>query len=399
MSNGKNHKDQMWSSSNGMLARVPAGVIQESLDPKVYMLNFNPMSGYFLSVVHDFTVPTELYGTIEADVKRIFDTFNKRTNSTGILLTGVMGSGKTLLAKLVSAKAMEIGMPVIIIQRAYTDPAFMEFIQNINQECAILFEEMDKVYSDVDDQNKILSLFDGLFSNKKLFLVTANNQHKVSGFIVSRPGRCFYHLKFEKLSAEFIVDYCNQNLNDTKHTDSVLLVSKLVSNFNFDQLQALVEEMNRYNENAMQSLRWLNIESYPDHRTWDQRVLINGEVFIDTRGKQDYAQYISNAYRRTLIKLLPNEFMSQDLKINLNYDLDDYHEDQQTKIQSVLAKFGINSPDFEWDFDSSHITKVDLVNGLIVFEGMFDGLNIRNEFIELTKPQTNLFDNYLGGIF
>ena len=104
----------MWSHPNGAYTRVPAGIIEEKLKPAIYMLNYNEMGGfYFLTNVLDFTVPSELYGTIKADVDRIFATYNSREASSGIMLSGVMGSGKTLMAKLISHKALEYGMPTI----------------------------------------------------------------------------------------------------------------------------------------------------------------------------------------------------------------------------------------------------------------------------------------------
>ena len=75
--NDQKDKQQMWSHSNGAYTRVPAGIIEDKLKPAIYMLNYNDMGGfYFLTNVLDFTVPSELYGTIKADVDRIFTTYN-----------------------------------------------------------------------------------------------------------------------------------------------------------------------------------------------------------------------------------------------------------------------------------------------------------------------------------
>jgi hypothetical protein len=84
--NDQTNKQQMWSHSNGAYTRVPAGIIEEKLKPAIYMLNYNDMGGfYFLTNVLDFTVPSELYGTIKADVDRIFATYNSRTSSSGMM--------------------------------------------------------------------------------------------------------------------------------------------------------------------------------------------------------------------------------------------------------------------------------------------------------------------------
>jgi hypothetical protein len=66
------------------------------------------------------------------------------------------------------------------------------------------------------------------------------------------------------LDAEFIREYCNDNLNDKKHLETIVNISTIFAEFNFDMLKALVEDMNRYNESPQDALRILNIKAEYD---------------------------------------------------------------------------------------------------------------------------------------
>jgi hypothetical protein len=76
----------------------------------------------------------------------------------------------------------------------------------------------------------------------------------------NRPGRIFYMMDFSGLDPTFIMEYCFENLQETKHTDTICKIASLFSEFNFDMLKALVEEMNRYGETPQEALKMLNIK-------------------------------------------------------------------------------------------------------------------------------------------
>src|SRR4029078_12619167 len=65
---------------------------------------------------------------------------------TGALMVGEKGSGKSLLAKLVSANSQEKGLPTLIIPRPWCGDMFNRFLQSIEQPTVILFDEFEKVY-------------------------------------------------------------------------------------------------------------------------------------------------------------------------------------------------------------------------------------------------------------
>jgi len=74
----------------------------------------------------------------------------------------------------------------------------------------------------------------------------------------NRPGRIYYMIDFTGLAIDFIIEYCNDQLKNKEHIDKICKMSSLFSQFNFDMLKALVEEMNRYDEPPQEAIKMLN---------------------------------------------------------------------------------------------------------------------------------------------
>lgn len=232
--------------------------LHDHLPPDTYVVLFHPEKGYYLSQVEPMSVPKKIYGTTNAHVDRIFNTFNTRTRNTGVLLNGEKGSGKTLTLSLLAHKFIEAGFPVILINSVCAGESFNKFISEISQPCMVAFDEFDKVY-DNDEQSQILTLLDGVFNSSKLFVITCNDSWKINPFMLNRPGRIFYNFKYRGMEEDAIRSYCDDNLHNNEHIDGLLAVAGTIDSFNFDMLKALVEEMNRYKETAKQAISILNI--------------------------------------------------------------------------------------------------------------------------------------------
>ncbi len=242
-----------WPTSNEELA------LQERLPAGTYSVGHSKLRGYYLERIADFEVPGKLYGDVNRQATRILSTFLARPAGTGVLLSGQKGAGKTMLTKrLAQLAAVEHGVPTVVVNEDFHGDEFNAFIGGMNQPVVILIDEFEKLY-DRETQPQLLTLFDGLYNSKKLFLLTCNDRHRVDTHMINRPGRLYYALDFAGLSAEFIGEYCADKLKNQANTRGVQTVAAFFDSFSFDMLQALVEEMNRYGETASQAMTMLNM--------------------------------------------------------------------------------------------------------------------------------------------
>jgi hypothetical protein len=234
-------------------------VYETSVPVGTYVVKYDDNNKqYYLEIIEDFSISHKLYGDTIKNADRVINTFKQRPASTGVMLSGEKGSGKTLLAKAISIFSRDSNIPTFIVNEPHCGDTFNTFLQTIDQECVVIFDEFEKVYSDNKDQEAILTLLDGVYPSKKLFILTVNDKYKVDINMKNRPGRIYYMLDFEGLDLGFIREYCEDNLIYKDKIDSICKFSQAFDSFNFDMLKAMVEEINRYNESVNDVMRFLN---------------------------------------------------------------------------------------------------------------------------------------------
>jgi energy-coupling factor transporter ATP-binding protein EcfA2 len=266
-----------------------AMTVHESLPVGTYGIGVNPMTEqFYLEEIDNLTVPTKRYGDNDKRAARIINTFMDRDNSTGVLLAGEKGSGKTLLAKTISVLGAEHGLPTIIINTPFAGDEFNKFIQAIETPCIVQFDEFEKTYKDRDRQNMILTLLDGIFPTRKLFVLTVNDKWGVNEHFHNRPGRLFYQFEYRGVSEEFIIEYCNDNLKNKTHIETLTRIAAVFECFNFDMLKAMVEDMNRYGESPQEVMQYLNCKPTVDRAAEYRGVLIINGKEISTHGFTDW---------------------------------------------------------------------------------------------------------------
>lgn len=326
--------------------------LHESLPVGNYTVKYNDMGGFFyLEKIEDFTAPSRIYGNSVRHTQRIISTFMSRPATTGVMLTGEKGSGKTLLSKNVSIELAKQGIPTIVINSPFKGDTFNQFLQSIEQPCAILFDEFEKVY-DRDDQEAILTLLDGVFPTKKLFMLTCNDKYRVDVHMRNRPGRIFYMIDFKGLDAQFIIEYCEENLEAKQYINTIVSIASLFGEFNFDMLKALVEEMNRYGDTPQEALD-----------------LLNAKPEFDRGSKFD----ISIIHEGKEVKEHTDTFEGNPLKaggIEIGFDIAPADDEDNDWVYKV--------------FNSDTLVKLDAQKGVFVFED-------KGTKVTLTRVQPKTF--------
>lgn len=235
-----------------------------TLPAGTYIVKQRPHDGpLYFDRTDDFSISGKVYGDLTSNSERFMNTFQDRDCNTGILLSGEKGSGKTMLAKKVCIDGIENGYPVILINNPWFGEAFNELMDSITTPAIVLFDEFEKVY-DREFQDHILTLLDGTSTTKKMYILTCNNIYGINSYMKNRPGRIFYALEYNGIETDFIREYCEDNLNNKEHIESVCRLSVMYSSFNFDMLKAVVEEMNRYGEDPSEAVKLLNMNPTTD---------------------------------------------------------------------------------------------------------------------------------------
>jgi hypothetical protein len=306
--------------------------IQETLPAGNYVIKKNDMTGeLYLERIDSFEIKGKIYGDTEKRAKRILHSFEDRPSTTGVMLTGEKGSGKTLLAKMLSVKGYEKGYPTIVINQPWCGEAFNAFIQSIEQPVIVVFDEFEKVY-DEHDQELMLTLLDGVYPTKKLFVLTCNDKWRVNSHMRNRPGRIFYSLEYKGLSAEFIREYCEDNLKAVEHIDKIVGIAGTFDQFNFDMLKALVEEMNRFGETPQEAMEMLNTKpEYGSESRYKVKLIMDGEEVKENNFEEK--EWQGNPLNK---------------RVHINYKL--YEKDDEGDL------------DWNWDgvvFEPAHLKKID----------------------------------------
>ena len=139
----------------------------------------------------------------------------------------------------------KIGIPTISIGSPFNGEDFINFMSKIKQPVMVMVDEFDKLYAEKEHQDGLLTLLDGVGGYNKLFVLTKNDGY-VSEFLRNRPSRIFYSFSYKKLPKSTLDDYLAKNLENKAFVGDFETLYNLSSDLNFDVVQSLVEELNRY---------------------------------------------------------------------------------------------------------------------------------------------------------
>ena len=255
------------------------GYTIKELEPRNYIVRFDPNQGaFYLQDAPSFELPSKLYGEVASYSERYLNSFRTWGGNLGVLLTGLKGTGKSLLARHI---CMHAGMPVIMITEAFSGPDFLAFLSHIPEDAIIFLDEFEKVFQKQEEQNTLLSVLDGSFKSKILFLLTANDHTRITQYLNNRPGRIHYRRHYEGLNEELIREVCSDLLDDETKTDQVYAVCMYIGQISLDILTALIREVNLYpEETPMEVMGKMNLN--PTSTTYDLQIYRNDVLIGQT---------------------------------------------------------------------------------------------------------------------
>ena len=266
---------------SGTTLRVYGGSVRlmDRLEPRCYRYCYSDMGGPYLEEAPAPTAPGfRVYGDHASRVGVAFDAYRRRKGvNTGVLLSGAKGIGKTLVARLMALRALEEGVPVLLVDTCL--PGLVEYIGSIDQDLMVLFDEFEKMFPDERDggaseQERMLALFDGVSQGHKLFVATCNDVGRICDCLLNRPGRIRYHFRFGFPGPGEIRGYLRDRLGRKAGRAVVDKVVKLagVVPMTYDILSAVAEELS-FGRTLEDALAVLNVTSPEDQKF---KVVVHG---------------------------------------------------------------------------------------------------------------------------
>jgi hypothetical protein len=288
-----------------------------------YRVHFTAKEGFSLIRIDDLTIGAErIYGGRDRKVRKIFRSYALSDRSLGVMLSGDKGIGKSLFLRMVAQEAREQGLPVVVVSE--DNDGIVDFLDSLD-ECLIVFDEFEKIFpagrrglADVANrQNQFLSLFDGLSSVKRIYCLTVNDVADVSTYLVNRPGRFHYHMRFDYPGPDEVRQYLADQAPNA-HPDeieNVALFSRR-ARLNYDHLRAIAFELEQPDTLFSEIVEDLNIKSiepstyriearFPDGSVWADEVEMN----LFERGDVGRTYELRNATRSIFASFVPKDLI------------------------------------------------------------------------------------------
>jgi hypothetical protein len=330
-----------------------------------YMLKYSEREGFFLTKKESFVLPSKIYGDQSIINRWLTSWKNNSHKNLGILLSGLKGSGKTITAQKF---CIDSNLPVIIISSGFSGSDFVDFITNPKLgECIIFIDEFEKIYNEYDrdnSQHDLLSIMDGNFSTKLIFLLTVNNEN-LNEYLVNRLNRIKYRKAYSDLEFETIEAVVDDMLINKSHRQSIYEFFEKVNMRTFDLLTNLIKEMNLFGEDAITCGMHLNLRSHAKHY----------EVFEIFKGKE------FECYR--------TEFAPVSKIIDIERKEIDYLGVSDSRLRSLDIE------DVEDDYDISYSVRISLENCKVERTGK----NIHIETPDGLKFRLKEIDNKMSLVF
>lgn len=173
----------------------PTGLDYDLVNGKVYNLKWDRYNGVsYFEEDGSLSLPAKVYATKSDDIfiKRVNTYFQKTSKlSTGVMLSGIKGTGKTVMAKVIAKNS---NLPIIVVDEDYPTGRINDFFRKFETPVTIIFDEVDKHW----DTENLLGWLDGVQTNaKKLVLFTCNNEDRVNDYLKDRCSRVRYIRHFE----------------------------------------------------------------------------------------------------------------------------------------------------------------------------------------------------------
>lgn len=253
------------------LTKIPNEELYSVLPQGIYTVTVQKnMNGfeYYFTPQKDFHIPDYVVSDL-AFIERVRNVYIKSGKQLGILLHGLSGMGKSMLAKqLCMEMVTKCQMPVIIFDFNSAEH-IADILKQVNQPSVIFLDEFEKMFANDDvhskpyqEQNELLSILDGTNVSKHIFLFTANEKTEISPHMFNRPSRIRYCINYTAIPRNVIIQIIDNNVEEQEKREFLYGLTNVVKTLTYDVLFELINEVLYTEElNVNEFLRVFNLES------------------------------------------------------------------------------------------------------------------------------------------
>lgn len=161
---------------------------------------------YLVKDREQFELPVQRFGKHGGRFEALKAYYDPAGSSMGILASGIKGSGKSLLCEELSNWAMETHqLPVLMVDVPLPHSKLTELLQQTGP-AVYYFDEFGKTYQEQRERNSLLPIFSDSSAHGVIFLVTGNAEHEFTEFMLHRPGRFRFLLRYEALPDDTVME-------------------------------------------------------------------------------------------------------------------------------------------------------------------------------------------------
>lgn len=241
----------------GRIFPKPEGTDYSLTSGKVYVLRQDRNYDVFLEEDKAFEFPEKYYLSKDDEkfINKVITTYNKTDKLTiGTMLSGMKGSGKTLMAKKIAVKS---NLPIIVIDKSVDSGEIEDFFAKINTNVCIIMDEIDKYWR----TQYLLGFLDGVKPTcKKLLVCTCNDEKEVNDYLNDRCSRIRYKKKFNALTKDAVLGILSDIIEDKEKAksatefiyshitvvsyDNVIIFGEEILNFPDESYESILADMN-----------------------------------------------------------------------------------------------------------------------------------------------------------